>query len=468
MDEAQPSRSRWRRPARLAALLGLLATSLVAWLGVPQAVHQGLWAVQAQASPTLPTVVLVVLDNVRADQTSLCGSSLPTTPALDRLAHRPDASFTCKAIAPGAWTLPSHASYFTGLWPWEHRADWADQASHVLAFDVRPLAPEVTSLAELHKQRGRATVMIAGNPLLGAGAGLEQGFDTVVAAKTYYEGRGDWIDTSLREVLARPAVRDAAGLFLVVNIFDAHDVWAAVPAGLGWLPAQPQADYGAGDQGGATRLLRRELPEPERTLWLRQIRQGYQYGVYTEDRSLDAVLAALDQAGWTAPGLQLVVTSDHGEMLGEHDAVSHGAFVFQATQQVPLVTVGLGDCSGGGGWISSIVTYRALADGRCPDQSPEASSYVPPQRHFDQQSAGRWGHVARFAAWQGDAQVELDGEELHAWRAGTGESEPLDAAPAHLLQRIARIRTTLEQQPSPTQIASPATQAALKALGYVQ
>src|SRR5512138_3439180 len=73
--------------------------------------------------PARPNVVFVVLDTVRADHASLCGYERPTTPNLEQLAKL-GATFSCDAYAPGSWTLPSHASFFTGVDVATHRVDF--------------------------------------------------------------------------------------------------------------------------------------------------------------------------------------------------------------------------------------------------------------------------------------------------------------------------------------------------------
>ena len=64
-----------------------------------------------------PNVLLIVLDTVRADHLSLFGYFRPTSPSLKRLAERGIRFDWARATSP--WTLPSHASLFTGRWPSE-------------------------------------------------------------------------------------------------------------------------------------------------------------------------------------------------------------------------------------------------------------------------------------------------------------------------------------------------------------
>ncbi|MBW1872288.1 MAG: sulfatase-like hydrolase/transferase, partial [Deltaproteobacteria bacterium] len=67
--------------------------------------------------PTLerPTVLLVIMDTVRRDRITPCGYKKPTTPNLEKLAGR--GTTFCNMLTPGTWTLPVHASIFTGRFP---------------------------------------------------------------------------------------------------------------------------------------------------------------------------------------------------------------------------------------------------------------------------------------------------------------------------------------------------------------
>ena len=88
-----------------------------------------------------PSVIVIVLDTVRADHLSAWGYDRPTTPELDAFGDTATRFARAKATAP--WTLPSHASMFTGLYPFEHTAHtvWYDpaQPDSSLVDNVRPL-----------------------------------------------------------------------------------------------------------------------------------------------------------------------------------------------------------------------------------------------------------------------------------------------------------------------------------------
>ena len=124
----------------------------------------------AIATPKAPTVVLAVLDTVRADHTSLCGYPRKTTPYLESLKER-GAVHSCRAYTPGDWSLPTHASYFTGVSVARHGAHYAydakdEKGERIRSLYVYPLRDEVRTLAEEMRDRGYQTVLVSDNGLL--------------------------------------------------------------------------------------------------------------------------------------------------------------------------------------------------------------------------------------------------------------------------------------------------------------
>ena len=78
-----------------------------------------------------PNIVMIVLDTIRSDHLSICGYERPTTPVLEDLVRQAQAA-TCDAYAPGTWTLPSHASFFTGLSVPDHGAHFGPDGRRML------------------------------------------------------------------------------------------------------------------------------------------------------------------------------------------------------------------------------------------------------------------------------------------------------------------------------------------------
>ncbi|GCE25957.1 sulfatase [Dictyobacter alpinus] len=114
---------------------------------------------------TLPDIVLLVLDTQRLDRLSCYGYRQETTPYLDKLAQ--DATLYRHAYATAQWTVPSHASMFTGLYP--------DQHTMLHASSLLP--GQLPTLAERLGQAGYFTAAFCNNPLIGVvNTGLQRGF----------------------------------------------------------------------------------------------------------------------------------------------------------------------------------------------------------------------------------------------------------------------------------------------------
>jgi len=158
-----------RRPGRVALVVG--AASLLLWGGL---LARDLSSA-APAPPASPAdvaapagaqnVVLIVLDTTRADHLSAYGYPRPTTPFLEELAS--ESTLYENAVSPAPWTLPSHASLFTGLLPSAHGAN----AEH------QWLREKFMTLAELLRRHGYVTAGFSNNPTVSHASNLDQGFE---------------------------------------------------------------------------------------------------------------------------------------------------------------------------------------------------------------------------------------------------------------------------------------------------
>lgn len=126
-----------------------------------------------------PNVLLIVLDTVRAQSLSLYGYHRPTTPQLEALARTGVRFDNARSTAP--WTLPSHASMFTGKWPHE-----------LFQSPEQKLPANVPTLAGVLASKGYATGgFVANTYYCNAGFGLARGFD-------HYEDFYQVFDSTLR------------------------------------------------------------------------------------------------------------------------------------------------------------------------------------------------------------------------------------------------------------------------------
>src|SRR5437870_2760726 len=115
----------------------------------------------------LPTIVLVVFDTARWDRVGCYGYERPTTPTLDSLAR--DGLRVKTMVSNAPWTLPAHASLFTGLYPSQHGSQWRTGPK---------LRPSVkVTMAEWLGSLGYETWCVTNNGMISGRTGLARGFD---------------------------------------------------------------------------------------------------------------------------------------------------------------------------------------------------------------------------------------------------------------------------------------------------
>lgn len=247
-------------------------------------------------------LVLITLDTTGADELGSYGHEEASTPNLDRIAE--EGLRVERSVAVTPITLPSHASILTGLYPPRHGV--RDNS------DFR-LPPDALTLAEHLEEQGYSTAAVVAAYVLSSDFGIGQGFDR------YDEPRSDRLITPQakelehRPILQRPAaeVTDQALEFLDSGLGEPFFLWAHY--------YDPHAEY--------------EPPEPFAS---RFADRPYDGEIAYMDREIGRLVADLRRRGLLDDTL-LVVTGDHGESLDEHGENTHGLFVYDATQRVPLI-----------------------------------------------------------------------------------------------------------------------------------
>jgi arylsulfatase A-like enzyme len=293
-----------------------------------------------------PNVLLVSIDTLRPDHLGCYGYRRDTSPALDRLADQ-GVRFSTVAAA-SSWTLPSHASLVTGLYPANHGA-WQM---------ANPISPAVTTLAQLLQRTGMRTCGMVSFHLLSAGYGFARGFDTY--RELHQDARG-----GLRQVRAEEVANRAIHwignnrtepFFLFLHFFDPH--WDYDP------PPPYDRIYNPGYRGkmtGAYRSLLKYIkyrpdkpgkngraaqpaaePGMEREVTiaegdLRQVLALYDGEIRYTDHHLGRVIDALRLYGLLDKTL-VVVTGDHGEEFMEHGSLEgHAWTMYEEVIRVPLI-----------------------------------------------------------------------------------------------------------------------------------
>jgi uncharacterized sulfatase len=334
----------------------------------------------------------VVLDTHRRDRMGCYGYGRDVSPNIDAFAAR--ATVFDNAISPAQWTIPTHASFFTGEAPSTHMI--------LQAFDA--LDPRLPTLAERLAAGGYRTTAFCNNPLVGIlDNGFRRGFEAFYnyggAAPSGYGQPHGWLPGPLASAWDRWTDLFRAFAYRVQNLFtrpnrlfrvamhpfmvplwtrfarfkgdtsaSVRDILHFCETGLGHDPDRPDFVFVnlmqthlpfapprpfikrfapiVLEDRKASRFMRWyntrpldwvfPLEEPFPALHARTLSDMYDAEVAYQDHLLARFFALLDEPGRRDDTLVILV-SDHGEMLGEHLYMGHGLGAFQELAHVPMI-----------------------------------------------------------------------------------------------------------------------------------
>ena len=277
-----------------------------------------------------PNIVLIVLDTVRADRVSCRSDSAVPTPRINELCER--GSYFERVSSTSSWTLPAHASLFTGLYPIEHGA-----TQEYTLLDER-----ARTLAELLGESGYRTFGVSANPMVSIQSGLARGFDSFdetwrSSARTGSLQSGQHPNLLAVDELLKYRDRDRP-FFLFVNFIEAHGP-NDPPEPYRSAAARKRIDSrevaGASEHNAEKYYLDPASVSESDFALLSSLYDG-------EVAQLDALVGALVdrlEADGVLEDSVLILTSDHGENFGEHGHFRHVFSLHQSTVHVPLVVV---------------------------------------------------------------------------------------------------------------------------------
>ncbi len=338
-----------------------------------------------------PDIVLIVLDTQRADRLGCYGHQKAITPNLDRFARQ--GTLFEQAISPAQWTIPSHASMFTGLYPTAHQVT---QSSHSLSADS-------PTLAERLHRHGYETIGFCNNPLVGIlDNGFKRGFETFYnyggafpsvpqnssrlpwplnkLAESYTQflrrisypiqnffGQSDlafrlslnaWLTPlwskfanfkgqnarSVRDVShflrQRESRQSDKPMFLFLNLMETHlPFWPPsgfVDKAAPYFRKSAEAQKIMADWNREAYRWASPLAEPLGELESRVLSDMYDAEVAYQDDYLGELLAVLDGRSHHSNTLTIIV-SDHGDGLGEHNYFGHAFVAYQELVHVPMM-----------------------------------------------------------------------------------------------------------------------------------
>jgi len=289
--------------------------------------------------------VLITLDTVRADRLGCYGYPRAETPAIDGLAH--DAVLFQNAYTVVPITLPSHAVMLTGTYPmWNGVRD----------FTSAGLPSSIPTLAEGLKRHGYATAAFVSSFVLNSMWGLSRGFDVYDDEMTPGTAPGNDLFLVTRpgnittdRLLSWLNGNAQKPFFVWLHLYDAHSPYRA-----------PQAFRS------------------------RHAGQPYDAAIAFDDAQVGRVLEALRRRGLYDRTL-IIVTSDHGESLGEHGEAEHGFFIYNATLRVPLLVKWPAPSSG-----AHVVSDPVSTIDIAPTVAQAAALPTAEDRIFQGQPLSRW------------------------------------------------------------------------------
>ena len=283
--------------------------------------------------PPTKNVILLIVDTLRVDHLGCYGYHRKTSPKIDAFAKHSTRYPLSFASSP--WTLPTHASLFTGKFPYEHGAH-----THLTKAKKRgvrennissayPLSREHHTLAEFLAKTGYKTGAIVANTIyLSKRWKLDQGFEYYKAKKT----RANQLNRLVLKWLDK--VKDES-FFLFINYMDTHRVYNTTPRP-GLLPTPAIRD-----RGQLLEQLKEIVMHPEKgkvfpTVLAKKVIDQYDTAIANVDKAIGRLFRYLKKHK-LYDNTMIVLTSDHGEFFGEHRLVEHSKDVYQEVIHVPLL-----------------------------------------------------------------------------------------------------------------------------------
>ena len=252
------------------------------------------WFVKSIKKPPVKLVVLISIDTLRADHLGCYNPSMDISPEIDRFSK--DCLLFENTYCQVPLTLPSHSTMLSGTLPIYHKA--RDNEGF-------QLDDSITTLAELFKEAGFSTCGIVSTVILLKDIGIAQGFDT------YIDTTPD--SSEPNEMLLRRAEETTELAcnwlenhkldkgFLFVHYYDPH------------TPYDPPGEFAS-----------------------RFADDLYAGEVCYTDKHVGLLIQKIKDLGLYKNSL-IVLTADHGEMLGEHGETEHGFFIYESEIRVPLL-----------------------------------------------------------------------------------------------------------------------------------
>lgn len=456
----------------------------------------------APANSRLPSIVIYLVDTLRADRLGAYGhSKRPLTPTMDALAGR-GVVFE-QAYGAGPWTVPSVASLFTSRFCSEH--------SHIMMRSK--LDEKLTVIAQVFERGNYMTCSLFTNSFLLEEFGMARGFHT--------SGGLPWIDQEKLGFVFDKVFR--APLLLYVHNLEPHTPWNFLQEGVSvpgfqliegaarqkikdaYLKYKEllAADYSADQPFGTTDVgdgiaAQIDILNGSRDAY----NDLYDAAVGVADAHLAGVIEELKHRGiWD--NTILILTSDHGEELGEHGGWLHGQALYDEQIRVPLIihfphdrfagtriaapvslvdvaptTLALAGAPPTAEFHGRNLLPLIMGEVRAPEDAPVVVSVRRNQTDYYKpwhEKRGETNFAARMDQWKAIWNADPQTLELYDLQADPGETQNLADANPQVAQKLRDFLVKFQQRCAATAlpvktIAHPKseTKDRLKSIGYVE
>ncbi|MEI6597191.1 MAG: sulfatase [bacterium] len=281
-------------------------------------------------------VLIIAFDAEQAKHVSSLGYSKLTTPTQDALAKK-GFLFT-NAIAQSSWTIPSFMSFFTSLYPSEHKLtnkfiEFSKDKKVINNF--KNISPDKTTMAEVFKINGYQTAGFTGDAGVGAQFGYNKGFNVYVDSATPFAG----FETSIPPALEWLKTNKDNKFFMFLHSYGDHGQYDPP---IGYSKEFLDFNYAGPLKGGKEEQarLREEglakgelnLTEADYKFW----RALYDEKIYNSDKQVGDFLKEFDKLGLSKNTI-IIALADHGTEIGEHKKFDHGSTLYDELINVPLI-----------------------------------------------------------------------------------------------------------------------------------
>lgn len=369
-------------------------------------------------------VLLISLDTFRADRISLLGHTRETTPALDAMAET--GRVFSDAYATTSWTLPSHKAMLTGF----HHLYLNSLSGKVS--DKTRLTSLIPSLPTYFKQAGYRTYAIVGSGFVSPEYGFERDFDEYHGYRYNY-GREVSYENGTRisknqgwEVIDSILERNGDGnpWFMFLHTYNPHIPYATLGYGHLWDDGEHAGEEYSPD-------LKRGFQDPQPADMIAHVDKVYDRNIRRSDDELSAFIRKMRVKGLLENTIVLI-TSDHGEQLGEHERLADHSDVWQSVIHIPMIVMGPGiDESVVGRRVSLLDVTPTLLDMAGLDKPDYLPGHSLLSESTDEKAflaAYIKGSEPQFALLKGAYKYHLHANERYLFDLDTDpfEQRPLD------------------------------------------